>query len=276
MKKLMFVAAVAAGMVAFGDAIESQNIVGYQNKAVTEGNYNFMVATFDKVNPLATYTLADISVNDDFVVSTLSFLNPANAATKSFVIDGYTADQFFYYFESDLVGTAFEGQPGWYFVDEDEGNMHSANSIAVPFGSSFYIEGAENAAVVFSGTVANTDTPIDVVEGAYNFMGNCSPANLTLADIGVSDDFVVSTLSFLNPANAATKSFVIDGYTADQFFYYFESDLVGTAFEGQPGWYFVDEDEGNLHSANSIPVNAGDMFYVEGAEDAQVIVPSAL
>ena len=148
MKKLMFVAAVAAGMVAFGDAIESQNIVGYQNKAVTEGNYNFMVATFDKVNPLATYTLADISVNEDFVVSTLSFLNPANAATKSFVIDGYTADQFFYYFESDLVGTAFEGQPGWYFVDEDEGNLHSANNIQVNAGDMFYIEGAEDAQVI--------------------------------------------------------------------------------------------------------------------------------
>ena len=31
MKKIMFAAAVAAGMVAFGDAIESQNIVGYQD-----------------------------------------------------------------------------------------------------------------------------------------------------------------------------------------------------------------------------------------------------
>jgi len=31
MKKIMFAAAVAAGMVAFGDAIESNNIVGYQD-----------------------------------------------------------------------------------------------------------------------------------------------------------------------------------------------------------------------------------------------------
>ena len=276
MKKLMFALVAAGAAAVMGDAIESQNIVGYQNKAVTGGNYNYMVATFDKVNPLATYTLADISVNDEFCYSTLSFLD-TDSSTKSFVIDGLTADAFTYYFEADLEGTEFEGQPGWYYVD-DESELHSANHISVPFGSAFYIEGLDEgeAALVFSGVVVDGDTPIDVVGGAYNYMGNCSPANLTLADIGVNEDFIYSTLSFLD-SDSSTKSFVIGGLSADAFTYYFEADLEGTEFEGQPGWYYVD-DESEIHSANHITVNAGDMFYIEGLDegDAQVIVPSAL
>ena len=248
--------------------------MGYQQKDVTDGVYNFMTATFDKLS--GTYTLGDIGVNSDFVYSTLSFLDE-NAATKSFTIDGFAVDQFYYYFAADLDGTAFEGQPGWYFVDDDAGDLHSANSIPVPYGSTFYIEGQEDGAqIVFAGSVSDTDIPVDVEDGVYNFMGNCTPVNLTLGDITVNDAFVYSTLSFLDE-NAATKSFTIDGFTVDQFFYYFEADLDGTAFEGQPGWYFVDDDAGDLHSANSIPVNAGDTFYIEGQDDgAQVIIPSAL
>ena len=36
MKKVMFAAAVAAGMLAFGDAIESQNIVGYNQVTINK------------------------------------------------------------------------------------------------------------------------------------------------------------------------------------------------------------------------------------------------
>ena len=38
MKKLMFAAAVAAGLVAFGDGIESANTVGYENTAMRAGS----------------------------------------------------------------------------------------------------------------------------------------------------------------------------------------------------------------------------------------------
>ena len=147
MKKLIIATAALCAAVSMADGISSANVVGYQEKAVVEGNYNYMVATFDKVNAETSYTLADIGVNSDFVISTLSFLD-TDSSTKTFVIDGFEVDQFFYYFESDLVDTAFEGQPGWYFADEDTGDLHSANSIAVNAGDMFYIEGAEDAEVL--------------------------------------------------------------------------------------------------------------------------------
>ncbi len=65
MKKLMFTAAVAAGLAAFG--IESANTVGYQEKELTLGNNDFVIQTFlpmDKT--VATTKLGDIKVTDDW------------------------------------------------------------------------------------------------------------------------------------------------------------------------------------------------------------------
>ena len=55
MKKLMFVAAVAAGLVAFGDGIESANTVGY-NTATSGADNNFITVPYNAVG----YNTADI------------------------------------------------------------------------------------------------------------------------------------------------------------------------------------------------------------------------
>jgi len=47
MKKLMFVAAVAAGMVAFGDAIESANVVGYTTKEAPKATFRLAAISFE-------------------------------------------------------------------------------------------------------------------------------------------------------------------------------------------------------------------------------------
>jgi len=62
MKKVMFAAAVAAGLVAFGDGIESANVVGYVEKAKVSG-YNFACYGSMFVKPGTTsYSLADLKI----------------------------------------------------------------------------------------------------------------------------------------------------------------------------------------------------------------------
>ena len=150
------------------------------------------------------------------------------------------------------------------------------NDVEVPFGSMFYIEGAEDCNIVASGMVLQgSDLQIEVAEGNYNLMGNATPVDLTLGDIGVDDNYSGSYLSFLNPDNAGTKLFEIEGVGFDfGFIYYFESDLEGTEYEGQPGWYY--DKDGGLHPMNDIEIPAGSMFYVEGAEDCNILIPAAI
>ena len=264
--------------------MESANVVGYQGIPVKTDLYNFMVSTFDKVDG-STMKLGDISVDENYSVSTISFLKPDTAATKTFEIEVEGEKKnvfgFMYWFEGDLVETPFEGKPGWYYADEDTGALFDMNNVEIPYGSMFYVEGAEDCNIVVSGNVLKGDQPVAVVTDLYNFMGNCTPTDLKLADIGVDEEtYSVSTLSFLKPDTAATKTFEIEVEGVKKnvfgFMYWFEGDLVETAFEGKPGWYYADEDTGALFDMNGVDIPAGSMFYIEGAEDTSIIIPSAL
>ena len=61
MKKLMFVAALAAALAV--PAIESANTVGYNTGAVE--NFTFVGPSFTKIGGNTTFTYADIIVNCD-------------------------------------------------------------------------------------------------------------------------------------------------------------------------------------------------------------------
>ena len=87
MNKLVLATAVASALfgASYGatGAIESQNIVGYQTKAITSGQWNFIGATFAPVSG-AAMTLGDIKANDafEFGSDTLQTLN-GNGSTKA-------------------------------------------------------------------------------------------------------------------------------------------------------------------------------------------------
>ena len=53
MKKVMFAAAVAAGLVAFGDGIESANTVGYTTKTIPAGKYMMIAVQFNNIGGTA-------------------------------------------------------------------------------------------------------------------------------------------------------------------------------------------------------------------------------
>ena len=134
----------------FGD-VTSANVVGYQNNGIVNGDYNFRVATFDKVDGSAM-KLGDIGVDPDtYFGSTLSFMDEKKSVIKKFDnipgVEGMVEGYFMYWFEGDLEGTDYEGKPGWYFSDENS-EIHPVNQMPVPAGTHFYLEGAEDTQIL--------------------------------------------------------------------------------------------------------------------------------
>ena len=250
--------------------------------------FNYKVATFDNVAGKVA-TLKEIGVDGSFGSAYLNFLNP-NGTTKKFDIPEIIAEGgegvagFMYINEDDAKEAELEG-PGWYYADgEYTGAYYPFNDLELPFGSMFYIDGVESDAnVIASGVVVSEAQPIDVLTAnMFNYTGNCSPVEVSLGDVGVSETFGSAYLNFLNP-NGTTKKFEIPEIIAEGgegvagFMYINEDDAKEAELEG-PGWYYADgEYTGAYYPFNTLKVGAGEMFYIDGVEaDAQVIIPSAL
>ena len=112
MKKVMFAAAMAAGLVAFGEGIESANTVGYQQKAVRQF-LSQAVCTFDAVGGggLDIQKLIPVDENGDYIGDgdiTIQFNNQYG------ILDG---GAFSYYGEDEYDDDC---PAGWYNEDTDE------------------------------------------------------------------------------------------------------------------------------------------------------------
>ena len=135
MKKLMIAAAAAFCGTVF--ALESANIVGYQNKATETAQMNWTCNTFVPVNG-ETMTLGDIKVTEGFVNSAITFLQPSGL-TKEVYCEGLgktVREQYVYWFEEDEP----EQGAGWYFKQDVDGEFNQ-NSREVESGDGFYIQG---------------------------------------------------------------------------------------------------------------------------------------
>ena len=135
MKKLMFAAAVAAGLAAFGDGIESANTVGYQEKDLTLGNNDFVIQTFLPMGKTtATTKLGDIKVTDDW--DPLSdFIATLQASGD--LDTGYT------YLIKDYAEALGGEVAGWYLADEvNDGDVSVSgvqNDVVISAGQAFLI-----------------------------------------------------------------------------------------------------------------------------------------
>ena len=94
MKKLMFVAAVAAGMVAFGDAIESQNVVGY-NQTDYRKKYTLVVPEFSAVGATGLHIQSIRPVNID-----MEDYGEGDIKIQTFTDMANMSEQFYWYDES--------------------------------------------------------------------------------------------------------------------------------------------------------------------------------
>jgi hypothetical protein len=99
---------------------------------------------------------------------------------------------------------------------------------------------------------------------------------MTLGDIKVTEGFVNSAITFLQPSGLGKTVYSEDlGKTVkEQYVYWFEEDDP----EQGAGWYFKQDEDGEFNQ-NARVIEAGEGFYVQGTSSEigeAIVIPSAL
>ena len=184
MKKVMFAAAVAAGLAAFGDSsIESSNIVGYQDIVVPNG-YSMFTVTFKKtgatgysfdVKDIEVLNSAGVKMDDDASTTPtqrsrnkigIQKLNPTTGALYG--------DHAYRY--------STQSAKGWC----DGSTALAAGELTLQDGEGFAITSTQGEAVKFrvSGDVVLTPISMAIPNG-YSLIGNMTPNTIDVKDIKV-------------------------------------------------------------------------------------------
>ena len=236
---------------------------------------NWTCNTFVPVDG-STMTLGDIKVTDGFVNSAITFLQP-NGLTKTVYSEGLgktVREQYVYWFAEDDP----EQGEGWYFMQDEDGE-YNQNARVIAVGEGYYVQGNGSEigeSLVFSGAVKDSATALEVTTAQMNWFGNCSPTKITLGDISVSDGFINSAITFLQP-NGLTKTVDSEGLgktVREQYVYWFAEDDP----EQGAGWYFMQDEDGE-YNQNAREIEAGEGFYVQGNGSEigeSIVIPSAL
>lgn len=183
MKKLLFVATASLCATVFG-AIESSNVVGYQNKA-TVGGFNFVTPTFKNVSG-GNIDIQDIKLSGDGVV---------DYGDNIQILDEGGATQTYYNWVTGM---------GW--VDL---NLMTPATATITPGAGILISTMQDGVVVtFSGAVSKDDLVTTSVSG-FNFVGNSTPSPISIQDITISGEAVTDygdNIQFLD-IGGATETF---------------------------------------------------------------------
>jgi hypothetical protein len=269
MKKCMLglVAATAIfSVVSEASALESSNVVGYQNIVIDTSIRNFIGGTFLPVS--SNMTMGDVGVNELF----------APITDTIYTINGFGGvDKMYYYVDADTA-SVFGGTAGWYY-DTDIDNWDGESSLSCRNGDTLEIGqmlcvscGTDGAALVFSGEVSAEDIALSIDTSVRNFLVNCTPSNITMGDITVNELFAPIT----------DTVYTIDGYGGVAKMYYYVDADTASAFGGTAGWYYdTDIDNWDGESAvtchNDDPIAAGQGLVVSsGTDGSALIIPSAL
>lgn len=241
MKKLMFVAAVAAGMVAFGDAIESANVVGYNTKTSNAG-FTFYVPQFKDVGSNSGVNIQNIKLGDGAT---------SWADNLQIMDDDSVAQTMYVYATADESG--FD-EDGW--VNEEVTDL--ADVVLTP-GQSVLIATSAEISILNSGEVATANTVVSSVAG-FNSLGNNSPSPINIQDVklGAGATSWNDNIQFLDTDSVAQTMYVYA--TADE-----------SGFD-EDGW--VNEDVTDLAD---VTIQPGEGFLVATANSGvSITLPAAL
>lgn len=282
MKKLIFgLAALAAGSVM---AIESANIVGYHDRGMVRGEFNYCVANFLPMGKDKTeMTLADF----DFVGLKVSEVQSLEDGGNTMVLD-WAEYPLLEEDGSDLLAaftyvsaaSAGEQGAGWYLT-QDGDCSYNMNDWIVPFGWQIVIDcGDRNMLARGKGTVSPEDEEFELERGVFNYLGNCTPVDIALGDIVRGANFKVSELQFLedggNTMVLSWEDFPFIEEDGGDLLAAFTYVSAASAGDNGAGWYLT-QDVDCAYNMNEWAIVSGDGFVVDcGDRNASLIIPSAI
>ena len=272
MKKVAFCAAAAAmcgGLL----AVESANVVGYQNKTINDesaGGYTWVMSTLPSVGEeFDELTLASwkVTAPDGGLWSEASvFVNTFDTAGQ---ISGA------YVYLDDVQGSMFGVEPGWYTYDSVAiWAPESADDVVIPFGTGVQIGSDCGATITYAGEVLAEAKSFDVNDesvGGYTWTGNCSPVDLTLADFAIT----APAGGLWSESSVFVNTFDTAGQISGAYVYL--DDVQCGMFGVEPGWYTYDSVAiWAPESAGAVEIASGEMFQIGSDCGAVITVPSAL
>ena len=256
MKKLMFAAAVAAGLAAFGEGIESANTVGYTSKDVTAGKFYLIGTQFDKAG---SDSAGSINMND------LIKLSSTNAA-------GLYDDDFATAPKISVLNAAGTGYNNYFYISDgtddnddelgydcwcDEDGYELDNTTKLTLGKGFWFTSPST-----SGTITTVGQVSEIASVTLDFPADkftilCNPYPLavalqsltTTATPGLYDDDF-ATAPKISALNAAAT-----GY--NNYFYISDGTDDNDDELGYNAW--CDEDGYELENTQ---IEAGAAFWI--------------
>ena len=175
MKKLMFAAAVAAGLAAFGDGIESANTVGYQTTTVKANDMTMIGIQFTDTG--STDGISINSIKGDFTAG-LSMGEADNLYVWD-AVNGYTT---YYFYVGEDPDPAYDYK--WYEAGNEE--EPTENKIA-PGQAMWYVRLGTATDVTFAGEVLGSDKSIPVKADDMTMFCSPYPTATSIQSIGVAN-----------------------------------------------------------------------------------------
>ena len=224
MKKLMFAAAVAAGLAAFGEGIESANTVGYQTTTVKPNGMTMIGIQFTDTG--STDGISINSIKGDFTAGPTS--GEADNLMVWDAVNGYT---FYYYYVGEEPDPAYDYK--WYEMgNEDE---PTENKIA-PGQAAWYVRLGTAMDVTFAGEVLGSDKAIPVKANGMTLFCCPYPVATSIQNIDVANPTAGPT------SGEADNLMVWDATNGYIFYYYYVGEEPDAAYDYK--WYEMgNEDE---------------------------------
>ncbi len=258
MKKLMFAAAVAAGLAAFGDGLESANTVGYTEQDVAQGEYvlaGIQFETVDLQNKLADLVKPSISTTawngDDNVPGWY------NTAMTLMIPNGEGGYNYYYYATDGWDDATETESTGWCDM-----YGYLQPSITLTPGLGVWFKGATtgNGTITVSGQVVGDATSTTSVGAGYTIVANPYPVAADIQTVATSatagtawngDDNVPGWY------NNAPTIMIPNGEGGYNYFYYAADGWDDANETEYPGWCDM---YGYIQKNISIPVSSGIWF----------------
>lgn len=256
MKKIMLIAAAAAGLVAMADGVES-GVVGY-NTVTIDKQWTIMSVNFTKPDGTA------MTINEAFPY-VAGMTQGTSGAGDEINIQNAEGGYDTYYMSNGKVGKATYDTVGKWVADADS---TKAATVALPPGTAFWYK-AQNYATPFNVTVAGgiiTDASKTIsIERTWTHIANPYPVPLNLNEsIGYVEGMTQGTSGAGDEINIQNAE---GGYDT----YYMSNGKVGKATYDTVGKWVADADSTQAANA-SIPVGKGAWYKRQGSTDFNLTI----